>query len=516
MRIGNLHQFTEHHRYYIFRDYSLSAVDRKMVGLIYQPMIGAFAAGLYQQLYQQVADDRVGYSPLEPQRKLFLGLGLDMNEKGRQELVLHASRLEAVGLLQVSRLGLEDSDDVIYEYELLKPLTPDEFFGSPHLTLLLRDKVGKHSVIALRESFYAKEADELAGAELMKENITVPFYDLFRLNTQSIDLELEQALTEVAPTRQAQPKPQFETAGIQYGEIIMRFPRNSANRRHVEKLRGDEEQLAQLNYIAYKYGLTVVDLCRLLDEDHVFTTYGELIMDELQLKANQMYRQDRKRSDERQRVFGRTSAMQESTDNETKDDTSGDELDEVAVQVEHYMEVPAQLAARCDIHQYNMLMRNEPHTRFIARFFPGAVPEWIIRVFEVIDLNYRLQGSVINVLIHYVLGLNDAQRVTKTYIDAVASNMLMKQIDSFEKAVGYVREQVKLEQDKERRREGGAGIGSAASRSGSSSARGARSGTSRKPSISIIQDSPGGGSALSQEEMEEIRRMARKLDGKMT
>ena len=139
-----------------------------------------------------------------------------------------------------------------------------------------------------------------------KENITVPFYDLFRLNTQSIDLELEQALTEVAPTRQAQPKPQFETAGIQYGEIIMRFPRNSANRRHVEKLRGDEEQLAQLNYIAYKYGLTVVDLCRLLDEDHVFTTYGELIMDELQLKANQMYRQDRKRSDERQRVFGRT------------------------------------------------------------------------------------------------------------------------------------------------------------------------------------------------------------------
>ncbi|MFC5652421.1 helicase DnaB [Paenibacillus solisilvae] len=515
MRIGNLHQFTEHHRYYIFRDYSLSAVDRKMLGLIYQPMIGAFAAGLYQQLYQQVADDRVGYSPLEPQRKLFLGLGLDMNEKGRQELVLHASRLEAVGLLQVSRLGIADSDDVIYEYELVKPLTPDEFFGSPHLTLLLRDKVGKHSVIALRESFYAKEADELAGAELVKENITVPFYDIFRLNTQSIDLELEQALTEVAPTRAAQPKPQYETAGIQYGEIIIRFPRNSANRRHVERLRGNEEQLAQLNYVAYKYGLTVVDLCRLLDEDHVFTNNGELIMDELQLRANQMYRQDRKRSDERQRVFGRTAAVQESTGNDRQSDASSDEMpDEVAVQVEYYMEVPTQLAARCDIHQYNMLMRNEPHTRFIARFFPGAVPEWIIRVFEVIDLNYRLQGSVINVLIHYVLGLNDAQRVTKTYIDAVASNMLMKQIDSFEKAVSYVREQVKLEQDKDRRRDSGAGTGSSsAPRSGST--RGARSGTSRKPSISIIQDSPGG-SALSQEEMEEIRRMARKLDGKST
>ncbi|MFC0333095.1 helicase DnaB [Paenibacillus sepulcri] len=515
MRMGSLHQFTEHHRYYIFRDFSLSAVDRKMIGLIYQPMIGAFAAGLYQQLYQQVADDRVGYSPLEPQRKLFLGLGLDMNERGRQELVIHSSRLEAVGLLQTSQLGVVDNDDVVYEYELIKPLSPDEFFGSPHLTMLLRDKVGKHSVIALRESFYAKEADELAGTELQRENLTVPFYELFRLNTQGIDLELEQALTEVAPTRQAQPKAAPETAGIQYGEIIMRFPRNSSNRGFVERLRGDEEKLAQLNYIAYKYGLTVVDLCRLLDEDDVFGQRGELMIDELQLRANQMYRQDRKRNEERQRIFGRSQpseAAETEQSRQTGDDAAGDEPpDEIGVLAEFYMEVPVQLEGRCDIHQYNMLMRNEPHTRFIARFFPGAVPEWIIRVFEVIDLNYRLHGSVINVLIHYVLGMNDSQRVTKTYIDAVASNMLMKHVDSFEKAVRYVQEQIKLEADKERRRDNGAGAPSGGARGGSQT--GIRGGGRRKPSISIIQDTPDS-EAISQEELEEMRKLARKLDGK--
>ncbi|QYR24267.1 helicase DnaB [Paenibacillus sp. sptzw28] len=513
MRIGNLHQFTEHHRYYIFRDFSLSAVDRKMIGLIYQPMIGAFAAGLYAQLYQQVADDRVGYSTLEPQRKLFLGLGLEMNERGRQDLVVHSSRLEAVGLLQTSRLGVPDNDDVVYEYELIKPLTPDEFFGSPHLTMLLRDKVGKHSVIELRESFYAKEADELAGAELLKENITVPFYEIFRLNTQGIDLELEQALTEVAPARQAQSRPQLETAGIQYGEIIMRFPRNSSNRSFVERLRGDEEKMAQLNYIAYKYGLTVVDLCRLLDEDDVFGVRGELKIDELQLRASQMYRQDRKRIDERQRIFGRTNAAGADTaaeEGDHSDSDSGDMPDEVGVQAEFYMEVPAQLEGRCDIHQYNMLMRNEPHTRFIARFFPGAVPEWIIRVFEVIDLNYKLHGSVINVLIHYVLGMNDAQRVTKTYIDAVASNMLVKRVDSFEKAVRYVREQIRLESDKERRREAGGGAAASPSRGGATSGGGRGR---RKPAISIMQNTPGG-AALTPEELEEMRRLARKLDGK--
>ncbi|RAP75392.1 helicase DnaB [Paenibacillus montanisoli] len=502
MRIGNMHQFTEHHRCYIYRDFSLSAVDRKMIGLIYQAMIGAFAAGLYQLLYQQVADDRVGYSPLEPQRKLLLGLGLEMNERGRQELVNQASRLEAVGLLQVSRLGVPDNDDVVYEYELIRPLSPDEFFGSPHLMMLLRDKVGKHAVIALRESFFEKEDDQLASAELRRDNITVPFYELFRLNTQGIDTELEQALTEVAPSRQSLPKPQLETAGIGYGDIIMRFPRNSSNRHYVERLRGDHEAVAQLNYVAYKYNLDAADLSRLLDEDDVFSSKGELLIDELQLRANQMYRQDRKRNDERQRVYGRMAASKESANNEADDVPN-----EVAVQAEYYMDVPDQLAGRCDIHQYNMLMRNEPHTRFLARFFPGAVPERFIRVFEVMNINYRLQDAVINVLIHYVVGLKDAQRVTNQFIDAVASNMLMKGVDSYEKAVGYVRDQVKLEQDKPR--EGGTSSAQPA-RTGSGAPRGRR-----KPAIPIMPETPKG-KQLSADEIEEIRRMARKLDGKTT
>jgi len=509
MRIGNLHQFTEHHRYYIYRDFAMSAVDRKMIGLMYQPMIGAFAAGLYQFLYQQVADDRLGYSSLDSQRKLFLGLGLDMHERARQELIDHASRLEAVGLLQTSRLSVPDNDDYVYEYELAKPLSPDEFFRNPHLMLLLRDKVGKYAVISLREAFYAKEADELAGAELQRDNITVPFYELFRLNAHTVDTELEQALSEVAPIRPPEPKPQLETAGIQYGEMITRFPRNSLNRKYVERLRGDEEQMAQLNYVAYKYHLGVVDLCRLLDEDGIFGPRGELSIDELQLRANQMYRQDRKRSDERQRILAKTTSNVDQEASEVASDELPEE--EVAVAAEFYLDVPAQLSGRCDIPQYNMLMRNEPHTRFIARFFPGAVPEWIIRVFEVIDLNYRLSPSVINVLIHYVLGMNDAQRINKTYIDAVASNMLVKQIDSFEKAVRYVREQVQMEQVRELRQNGG--NSPAASGAAVRAAAGAgRTRGSRKPAMAVVQEA--GEQAVSQEELEEMRRLARKLDGK--
>lgn len=511
MRITNVLQFTEHHRYYIFRDFSLSSLDHKMLSLIYQPMAGAFAIALYQQLYYGIEEGRTGYSRLEPLRKLFLGLGLEMNEASRRYVIEQTSKLEAIGLLQSSRLGLPDQADIVYEYELAQPLAPGEFFRNVHLSMLLRDKVGKYAVIALRESFGAQEPDELAYAQLPKENISVPFYELFKLNMQSFDSELEQALSEVAPARQGTGAAAQAHAGIGYGDILLRFPRNSANRPYVERLRHDQERLAQINYVAYKYHLSVAGICRLLDEDGVFDEDGVLDIDELQVRANQLYRQDKKREGDRQRLLAKTGAFADEADGAAEPDPEAD------VDERYFLPVPASLAGRCDIQQYNMLMRNEPHTRFMQRFFPGAVPDWLDQLFERIDLNYRLPGPVINVLVHYVMGGGDAQRVTKSFIDAVASNMLMKQVDTFEKAVLYVREQNQVEQEKERRKKeassrpaGGGGSAYGASKGG---ARGSRSGTVRKPAIPIV-DAGRAAPAVSQEELEELRRLARKLDGK--
>lgn len=508
MRINQTMQFTEHHRYYTFRGFSLSPLDQRMLSLIYQPMIGSSAIGLYQMLYHSVMEGRTGYSTVEPLRMLFLAQGLQMNDNGRKRLLNDTSRLEAVGLLQTSRLAVPDNDDYVYEYELTAPLSPEEFYRNQHLSLLLRDQIGKYAVIALRESFSSKEPDELAEARWNKENISMPFYELFRLNTSKVDDELEQALIEVAPSRQPSvPKPPpSETAGLTVGELLMRFPRGAVNRKYVERLRGDDDTMAQLNYVAYKYNIGAADICRLLDEDGVFTPQGELLVDELQLRANQMYRQDKKREADRQRVTARSNMMA------AEEASEQEEEDEFGVPEELFMPVPKQLEGRCDVAQYNMLMRNEPHTRFLQRYFPGAVPEWIDRTFERIDLNYKLPPSVINILIHYVIGANDSQRVTKTFIEAVASNMLLKGIDTFEKAVGYVREQQQLEADRARQQQAGA---AAPSRSGGAQGRGrgrAGGGVARKPAIPIVAEQQG--NAPSPERMEELLRLARKLDGK--
>lgn len=515
MRVQHLFEYTEHHRFYCFRDFSLSTVDYRMLALIYKPLVGAFAISLYEQLCMMVPEGKTGYSPLEPHRRLLLGLGLALNEQSRSYLLEQLSRLEAIGLLQSARFIQAADDDYVYEYELASPLPPNEFFQNIHFTMLLRDKLGKYAVIHIREQLHAPLPEELGEASVEKENLSVPFYEIFKLNASVVDDELEQALQEVAPARAKASVPLSASAGYTYSEIIMRFPRNSNNRYFVEQLRMKTEQLAQINYVAYKYELSLVQISRLLDEDGVFDVSGELDIDHMQRLAVQLFRQDKKHEEDRTRVLARTEKFQETM----QPSAAPEQLEEPEHDVDEqfYLPVPKLLVGYCDIQQYNALMRNEPHIQFLKRYFPGQVPDWVLNVFERIDLHYKLAPPVINVLIHYGIGMNETGRVTKAYLDSIASNMLMKGIDSYEKAVQYVRAQEQLEHDIERRREDANGSTVRSTTNAKNGGYTSRSnnrnrGYRQKPVIPIINNEQVAAAQITAEELEELRQLAKKFD----
>lgn len=75
MRMKNLHHYTEHHRYCVYREFGLSALDDRMLTGAYQPMVGAFAVGLYRLLFQHLPGEQVGYSPLEQRTKAVHDIG---------------------------------------------------------------------------------------------------------------------------------------------------------------------------------------------------------------------------------------------------------------------------------------------------------------------------------------------------------------------------------------------------------------------------------------------------------
>lgn len=504
MRVSNRLEFTENHRYVAYRDFALSGLDRRLLSRLYQPMVGAFAVSLYLLLYHHLGDDQAGYTAPDAQRKLFLGLDLEMNPAGRQELVGHFSRLEAVGLVQTFRQYDPAAEETLYEYVLLRPLPPGEFFSNLHLTLLLRDKIGKPALLELKEELIPGQPVGLARF-LNREETTVPFYELFRLSPGPVDPELEAALTETAPAREGSAGPQ-PPERVRHSEMLLRFPRGAANRPFVERLHLQPESMAQINYLAYKYDLQVAEICRLLDEDGMFAQDGTLRWEELQQRANLVYRQDRKRDEERERYMARLEAAEGGSG---RDDAEA--LEPVAAM----LEVPERLVGQVAADEYNRLLRREPYTRMLARYFPGAVPDSFARIFERIDLNYKLPEPVINVLIHYVLGIKHAQRLTNPFIDSIASNMLAKGIDTFAKAVVYVREQQKLNETLERRRRGEdeAGGRAASSGGGSRGRRSAGGGSAsggRKPAMPVV-DSGGPAQEVSAEERAKMRELARKL-----
>ncbi|NOU80765.1 helicase DnaB [Paenibacillus sp. LMG 31459] len=493
MRMSNLHHFTEHHRYCVSREFGLSHVDGRMLGSVYQPMVGAFAISLYRLLFEHIPAESIGYSGVEQQRRLFMTLGVEPNEKGRKYLVDQASRLEAVGLLQTCRIYAAENDDYMYEYELMPPLSPSEFFATQHLTLLLRDKIGKFAVLSLREQFWNREPEEWSRRSVGKENISLPFYDIFELNTHVIDYELEQALAEVATVRQPGTVDDGEP-NIGYSDIILRFPRESVNRAHVEKLRFDHNQMGVINYVARKYELGPQDLCRLLDEDDVFTPDGEVILDTLQYKASQHFRQDMKRQEKREIAAAKVVSLRSAAADES--DPSGAPVEQ-SVEMEFYVEVPPQFMSKCDIHQYNMMLRNEPYTRLLQTFFPGAVPGQLMDIFEKIDLNYKLNGEVINVLIHYLMTMvasGGDQRMNRNFVEAIASNMLVKQVNTYEKAVRYIRDQSKVKG--KGAASGSAGTAAAGTRQRSYTKNTGRSG---KPEIPIVLDDGSAGTVSDEE-----------------
>lgn len=434
MKLTNGLEFTEHHRFVVFRDFSIGAMDETVLQLLYQPMIGSGAVSLYRLLHRQLPADRVGYSHWEVQRKLFLLMHVQPSDKGRRQLADGASRLEAVGLMQTKRLYMAETDEFVYLYYLLPPLLPYEFFDNQHLTLLLQDKVGKQMLLAIQSELCADVPPELAGLLLEEaEDLTVPFYEWFELNLQAEEPDL--APPPVAATKSTEAA--FSQGEYRYADIIMQFPRNSANRPFVERLEHRAKDLTAVNFVARKYKLSLSDTCRLLDEEGIFSSAGELQTDAMQAKAQSYFRQTVKRSQDRERILQRMEEQRNPREPLPP---------EKGVEEAYYLDVPEVLRDHCSVDQYNHMLRNSPHTEVLERFFPGAVPGHVLNIFDKVDRNYKLQEEVINVLIHYLK--TEQLSWNKPFIDSIAADWLGKQIDSYEKAVTYLRSRQHAAADK--------------------------------------------------------------------
>ncbi|WP_274363870.1 hypothetical protein [Paenibacillus thermotolerans] len=484
MKLTSLLQLTEQHHFSVVRHFGLSSLDVRMITQVYQPMVGAFAAALYHTLSSRVPPDTVGRSGELPLSSLFLSCGLEPNEQGRKRLADETSKLEAVGLLRSSRRVEEDGEVGLYEFRLEKPLTPQEFFDVHHLWILLKEKLGTGLAESIKRSFFSEEPHLEDPEDGVWEDLTAPFFEVFR---PSVPPGTDLAMREAAPARApARPVSEFGRDGFRCSELLRRFPRSSPNRAHVERLERQPELLAEINFIAGKFELTLKETVSLLDEDGMFLPDGRLDGSRFEAKASELFLRSKGREHGRGVLRGKRQQLEADPEGsfgggEAADSSPSPEIKREAPQL-YWLEVPEQFAGAYDVRQYNALLVNSPYTRVLKSFFhPSKVPPGVMEAFLAMNVNYQLPDEVINVMIHYIR-MNNLDW-TRAFLEAIGGNVAGKRISTFEHAVTYFRKAEKVR--------GGSGAGSAPEERGSAPARRQpsdyRKGRPAKPVIPIAK-----------------------------
>jgi replication initiation and membrane attachment protein len=435
MKLSNLLQLTEHHRYVVMRRFGLSPLDLRMLWAAYQPIVGGTAAALYITLASALPSETTGVTDRTALKHLFLSCGLEPNERGRKKLVEETSKLEAVGLLRTYRRV--DGDDVSeYEFRLQQPLRPELFFGVHHLWLLLEEKIGSAAAEAVRRSFVR---DGLEAPDEAIEEISSPFYEVFRMNIPPAGgEETDHAAASAKEDPSAEGQAEFGRNGFRADELLRRFPRSSPNRRFVERLMVDAARLAELNFHAGRFELSLKQTVSLLDEDGLFDASGGWNTERFRARAADIYKQSNAHEQGKERAARKhqlARAGDVPADHADPGRPGGEERD---VTAPYWLEVPEQFQGQCDVQQYNAMLANSPYTKILKMFFqPSSVPSAVEEAFLAMNVNYQLPDEVINVMIHYIR-VNDLDWKRK-YLDAIGANVAGKRIRTFENAVVYFR-----------------------------------------------------------------------------
>lgn len=139
--------------------------DRKLLIMLYQPIIGSIATSLYFVLWSYLDKNEV-MSVEWTHHHLITSMRLKL-----EEIIMAREKLEAIGLLK-SYVKRDKTNH--YVYELYSPLEAIEFFQNPVLGITLYHNVGKSEFEKIKEYFKIPKIN-LKGYE----DITCHFGDIF-------------------------------------------------------------------------------------------------------------------------------------------------------------------------------------------------------------------------------------------------------------------------------------------------------------------------------------------------
>lgn len=355
----------------------INDTDRKIVSMLYQPIIGFTAVSLYFTFLDDL-DRSALMSEDQTHHHLMATMQLKL-----EDIVIAREKLEGVGLLKsyVKKGSINQ-----YAYLVYSPVTPNEFFNHPILNIVLYNNLGKKEYEKLLNYF------KIPRINLKDyEEVTCNFDDVFESVKGNV-LEMNEDITRRDSNNILINK------GIDFNLLISSIPDNNISEKCFNK-----ETKDLINALSFTYNLTTLDMQNLVRD--AINEKGMIDKTQLRKSCRDYYQ------------FENSGNLPTLIYNKQPD----------------YLKKPSGDTSKWARMVY--AFENLTPFQFLKAKYKGAEPtDRDKRLIESLLVDQKLNPGVVNVLIAYVLKINNEQ-LKRSYVETIAGQWKRLNIETVEDAM---------------------------------------------------------------------------------
>ena len=359
--------------------------DHKIISMLYQPIIGYSAVSLYETLVMDLEKSELISDELTHHHLIStMQLSLD-------EIVIAREKLEAVGLLK-TYLKKENINN--YVYLLYSPLKPNEIFNHPVLNIVLYNNLGKKEYDKLINYFKIPKIN-------LKDytDITATFSSIFSTVSGNVVMDSEDVVKKNIGTIKMDEKIDFDL-------LISSIPSKLVNERCF-----NEETKNLINSLAFTYNIDDLNMQVLVRNS--LNEKGLIDKNELIQSARNYYEFDN---------AGKLPTLVYTKQPEYLKNPQGDSSKRARM-----------------IYTFENVT---PYDYLKSKYKHGEPTMGELQIIEELMTKQKLKPGVVNVLISYVLKINN-NKFTKKYVESIASQWCRLNIETVEDAMAIAEKEHK-------------------------------------------------------------------------
>ena len=359
--------------------------DKKILTMLYQPIIGFAAVSLYLTLIddldkQEIMSEEFTHHHLMTTMQLRL-----------EDILIAREKLEAIGLMKTY---MKKDNINQYAYLLYSPVTANEFFNHPILNVVLYNNLGKHEYDKVLSYF------KIPRVNLKDfEDITCSFDEVFQ-SVRGTIMEMEEDITKIDSNNIELHK------GIDFDFLISSIPKSQINEKCF-----NEEVKELINNLSYIYHLDTLDMQGLIQNS--LNEKGLIDKNLLRKNCRNHYQFEN---------YGNLPTL-------------------IYNRQPEYLKKPKGDNSKWAKMVYTF--ENITPYQLLKAKYKGAEPtDRDKKLIESLLIDQKLAPGVVNVLISYVLKTQDEQ-LKKSYVETIAGQWKRLNIETVEDAMKYTEKEHK-------------------------------------------------------------------------